>query len=233
MGQESLLPRVLFFFGIGFFVANVKVIVDLLRFRVRKASALLIWQGAKPRYYGFTLALGAILGMLVAFKIFVLGRQPDQLLGEVMMFVYYGYAFPLSTRIARGLLSRRRLVGQWFHAVGTDFRRLLERERRDHARAHFPFPAASPAGWRCRATSTARPGDCSRTGSRRTTSTSAARGSTWGAEARPTRCDSWAWAGLSTRVPSLSPQSELYTPAPNCPIIQACRHDPPGKVSSR
>jgi hypothetical protein len=102
MGQESLLPRVLFFFGIGFFVANVKVIVDLLRFRVRKASALLIWQGAKPRYYGFTLALGAILGMLVAFKIFALGRPPNQLLGEIMMFVYYGYAFPLSTRIARG-----------------------------------------------------------------------------------------------------------------------------------
>ena len=102
MGQESLLPRVLFLFGIGFFVANVKVIVDLLRFRVRKASALLIWQGAKPRYYGFTLALGAILGMLVAFKIFALGRPPNQLLGEIMMFVYYGYAFPLSTRIARG-----------------------------------------------------------------------------------------------------------------------------------
>jgi hypothetical protein len=102
MGQESLLPRVLFFFGIGFFIANVKVIADLLRFRVRKATALLIWQGPKPRYYGFTLALGAVLGMLVAFKIFVLGRPPGQLLGEIMMFVYYGYAFPLRTRIARG-----------------------------------------------------------------------------------------------------------------------------------
>ena len=102
MGQEFLLPQVLFFFGVGFFVANVKVIVDLLRFRVRKASALLIWRGPKPRYYGFTLALGAILGALVAFKIFVFGREPSQLLGEIMMFVYYGYAFPLSTRIARG-----------------------------------------------------------------------------------------------------------------------------------
>jgi len=102
MGQEFLLPQVLFFFGVGFFVANVKVIVVLLRFRVRKASALLIWTGPKPRYYGFTLALGAILGALVAFKIFVLGREPSQLLGEIMMFVYYGYAFPLSTRIARG-----------------------------------------------------------------------------------------------------------------------------------
>ena len=102
MDQEDLLPQVLFFFGIGFFVANVKVVADLLRFRVRKASALLLWQAPKPRYYGFTLALGAILGALVAFKIFVLRRPPNQLLGEIMMFIYYGYAFPLSTRIARG-----------------------------------------------------------------------------------------------------------------------------------
>ena len=102
MGTESLLPRVLFVFGIGFFAANMKVIADLLRFRLRKASALLVWENPKPPYYGFALALGAVLGMLVAFKIFILGRPPGQLFGEVMMFVYYGYAFPLSTRIARG-----------------------------------------------------------------------------------------------------------------------------------
>lgn len=102
MGQESLLARVLFFFGIGFFVANLKIVWDLARFRVRKTSALLTWQGPKPRYYGFTLTLGAMLGVLVVFKIFVQGREPNQLLGEIMMFVYYGYAFPLSTRIARG-----------------------------------------------------------------------------------------------------------------------------------
>ena len=102
MSPESLLPQVLFLFGIGFFAANVKVIADLLRFRIRKASALLVWENPKPAYYGFALALGAVLGVLVAFRIFVLGRAPDQLFGEVMMFVYYGYAFPLSTRIARG-----------------------------------------------------------------------------------------------------------------------------------
>ena len=102
MSQESLLAQVLFIFGVGFFAANVKVIADLLRFRVRRPTALLVWQIPKPRYYGFTLALGALLGVLVAFKIFVLGRLPGELLGEIMMFIYYGYAFPLSTRIARG-----------------------------------------------------------------------------------------------------------------------------------
>lgn len=44
MAPEFLLPRLLFFFGIGFLAANLKVIADLLRFRLRKASALLVWQ---------------------------------------------------------------------------------------------------------------------------------------------------------------------------------------------
>ena len=102
MGPESLLPQVLFFFGVGFFAANIKVIADLLRFRSRRTSALLVWQNPKPPYYGFAIALGAVLGLLVAFKMFILGRPPNELFGEVMMFVYYACAFPLSTRIARG-----------------------------------------------------------------------------------------------------------------------------------
>src|SRR5688572_3999409 len=102
MVPDVLIARVLFLFGLGFLAANVKVIADLLRFRWRKRSALLVWQNPKPRYYGFTLALGVALGALLAFKLFVQRRPPDQLFGETMMFVYYGYAFPLSTRIARG-----------------------------------------------------------------------------------------------------------------------------------
>jgi hypothetical protein len=100
--NDVLLSRILFLFGIGFLAANAKVITDLLRFRRRKRAALLIWQNPKPRYYGFTLALGVVLGLLVAFKMFYQRRPPDQLFGELMMFVYYGYALPLSTRIARG-----------------------------------------------------------------------------------------------------------------------------------
>ena len=102
MVPDVLLARILFLFGVGFLAANVKVITDLLRFRRRKRSALLVWQSPKPPYYGFTLALGVLLGMLVAFKLFVQRRPPDQLFGELMMVVYYGYAVPLSTRIARG-----------------------------------------------------------------------------------------------------------------------------------
>src|SRR5687767_114532 len=102
MVPDVLLARVLLLFGIGFLAANVKVMSDLVRFWRRRRSALLIWQNPKPRYYGFTLALGVVLGLLVAFKLFYQRRPPDQLFGELMMFVYYGYALPLSTRIARG-----------------------------------------------------------------------------------------------------------------------------------
>lgn len=102
MGSEIVLPQLLFVFGIGFLAANLKVTADLVRFRVRKASALLTWDSPKPRYYGFALGLAALLGLLVVFKLFVLGRPLGQLFGEVMMFLYFGYAVPLSARIARG-----------------------------------------------------------------------------------------------------------------------------------
>lgn len=102
MTAETLLPRVMFLFGVGFLAANLVVIVHLVRYLVRKRSALLVWQAAKPRFYGFSLGLGVVLGLLVAFKLLVLHRQVAQVFGDAMMFVYYGYALPLSTRIQRG-----------------------------------------------------------------------------------------------------------------------------------
>jgi hypothetical protein len=101
MVPAGLLAQILFLFGLGFLAANLKVVADLIRFRVRKNSALLIWQTPKPRYYNFSLMLAGILGLLLAAKL-IQRRPPDQWFGEAMMLLYYGYAFPLSTRIARG-----------------------------------------------------------------------------------------------------------------------------------
>jgi hypothetical protein len=96
-----LAPRLLLLFGLGFLVANLKVGRELLRYHRNKRSALLIWTAPKPRHYGFNLALGVVLGLLLAVE--VLMRRPSySLFGEAMMFIYYGYLFPLSTRIARG-----------------------------------------------------------------------------------------------------------------------------------
>ena len=98
----GVLQPVLLLFGIGFLAANLKVVADLVRFHIRKRTALLIWEAPKPRFYGFSLGLGVVLGCLFAFKLLVQHRPPGSLFGEAMMFVYFGYTTPLSTRIARG-----------------------------------------------------------------------------------------------------------------------------------
>ncbi len=97
-----LTPRLLLLFGLGFLVANIKLGASLWAYRRRMRSALLVWAAEKPKYYGFSLALGVILGLLLMIEAFVLQRSPRSIFGEAMMFLYYGYAFPLSTRIRRG-----------------------------------------------------------------------------------------------------------------------------------
>jgi hypothetical protein len=102
MEPAVVLGNVLFLFGVGFLLANVKVIADLLRFHRRSRHSVLTWEAVKPRFFGFSLGLAVVLGAMLVFKVVVQRRPPDQLFGEAMMFVYYGYAFPLSTRIRRG-----------------------------------------------------------------------------------------------------------------------------------
>ena len=107
MDSENLLPwfawgapRVLFVLGLGFLGANIKVAVDLIRYRRQRRSALLTWTAPRPAYYRFNILLAVTLGLLLAAKL--VRKEPDQAFGEAMMFMYYGCAFPLSTRIARG-----------------------------------------------------------------------------------------------------------------------------------
>ena len=105
MEPQVLVRQVLFLFGVGFSVANAKVILELLQWRRRRRAALLTWPAAKPPFYGVSLALGVVLGLLLAFKAFVQHRPPEQLFGEAMMFVYYGYLTPMSARITRGFYA--------------------------------------------------------------------------------------------------------------------------------
>jgi hypothetical protein len=107
--DRPALGGLLFLFGVGFLAANLKIAADLLRFRRLRQSALLIWESARPRFYLFSLALGVVLGALIFVRLVVQRRPPDQLFGEAMMFVYFGYALPLSTRIRRGFYE----AGVW------------------------------------------------------------------------------------------------------------------------
>jgi hypothetical protein len=98
----DLLPRLLFVMGVGFFVANVRLFVQFIRFLKLRSSALLIWPGRRPPFYHLLLALGAVLGLVIIYKLTVLHHRPSQVFGESMMLVYYGYAVPMSLRIGRG-----------------------------------------------------------------------------------------------------------------------------------
>jgi hypothetical protein len=98
----NALPQLLFVLGVGFLVADVRLFAQFIRFRRLRSSALLVWPGRKPPFYGLLLGLGATLSVLIVYKLAVLKLHPLQVFGETMMLVYYGYAVPLSLKIARG-----------------------------------------------------------------------------------------------------------------------------------
>ena len=105
MSLVTLLPQILLALGVGFLIANILAGLELLRWRRRKPTALLVWAARKPPYYGMSLGIGVALGFLVLFKAWYQLRPPSQFFGELMMFVYYGYMLPLSTRISRGFYA--------------------------------------------------------------------------------------------------------------------------------
>jgi hypothetical protein len=94
------LSGVLLLLGAGFLVANTRILLQYLQFVRRRRRALLTWPSPRPAYFGMGLAIAVILGVIVFYKIVISGQQP---FGEIMMFLYYGYAMPLlSRRIGRG-----------------------------------------------------------------------------------------------------------------------------------
>lgn len=102
MKVQPLVTGILLLLGVGFLVANARLLVEYLQFRRRRRGALLIWPSPKPPYYGMALAIAVALGFLVFFKLVVIRRQA---FGETMMFLYYAYMLPLSLRIGRGFYA--------------------------------------------------------------------------------------------------------------------------------
>jgi len=107
---QPVLRDTLVLLGVGFLVANARLILEYFRFLRRRPSALLTWPSPKPPYYGMALAIGVVLGFLVFYKLVVLRRQ---VFGEGMMFLYYGYLLPLSRQIGRGFYEE----GIWADTV--------------------------------------------------------------------------------------------------------------------
>ena len=116
MTFEGLLGQILLLFGAGFLVANVRVGLELARWLRRRRTALIVWTGPKPPFYAMSLGIGVMLGLLILLKAYLALRGVSTLgtwsraffsdaFGELMMFVYFGYMLPFSTRITRGLYA--------------------------------------------------------------------------------------------------------------------------------
>jgi len=108
MTLEELAPilrQALLALGVLFVIVDVKVGAQLLAWwRIRKAS-MVTWPGPKPPFYAINLAIGVMLGILLLVSA-GLKRPPSSLFGIGMMFLYYGYLLPLSTRIRHGLYQQ-------------------------------------------------------------------------------------------------------------------------------
>ena len=100
--HSHLLSRILIVLGAGFLIVNVRLFWQFIRFKRIRRSALLTWPGRRPPLYTLFLGVGALLGLLIIYKLAVLKLHPVQVFGESMMLVYYVYALPLSLRIGRG-----------------------------------------------------------------------------------------------------------------------------------
>jgi hypothetical protein len=90
---------VLLVLGIGFMVANARLLIEYAQFVRRRRRALLTWPTPPPPYYGMGLALAVVLGVIVFYKLIISGQR---VFGESMMFIYYGYLARLRQRIGRG-----------------------------------------------------------------------------------------------------------------------------------
>jgi hypothetical protein len=98
----DLLPKILLALGFGFFLANLRLLCQFVRFLRLRRSARLTWPGRRPPFYRLLFVIAAILSILIIYKLTFLQQRPADVFGETMMMVYYGYAIPLSLRIGRG-----------------------------------------------------------------------------------------------------------------------------------
>ena len=114
----EIAPRILLVLGVGFLIANLRIGVDAFRFLKRRSTAILTWRGSKPDTTACSWAWASFWdfcwsttrSILVAGAGGVTRRRPfvaapPQVFGVAMMFLYYGYALPLSLRIGRGFYS--------------------------------------------------------------------------------------------------------------------------------
>jgi hypothetical protein len=101
--NPALLTRLLYVLGSGFLIFNSYLFLQYVRNRRLQRSALVAWPTPRPPLYRLFLWVGAVLAIVIFYKLAVLKLHPKFVFGETMMLVYYVYAMPLSLKIRRGL----------------------------------------------------------------------------------------------------------------------------------
>jgi hypothetical protein len=95
------LRQVLLALGLLFVIVNVRVGWQIASWWRKRPHAVIVWPPPKPPFYAINLAIGVLLGILLFVTAYLL-RPTVSHFGVGMMFVFYGYLLPLSTRIRRG-----------------------------------------------------------------------------------------------------------------------------------
>jgi hypothetical protein len=96
--------QILLALGVLFVAVNVRVGWEIGRWWGKRRQAVIVWPAPKPPFYAINLAIGVLLGILLFVTAYLL-RPTASHFGVAMMFIYYGYLLPLSTRIKRGLYA--------------------------------------------------------------------------------------------------------------------------------
>jgi hypothetical protein len=102
MDQQKLFTDLLLVLGGGFLFANLRILIQFLRYLKLRHSAVLVWPGRRPPLYGSFPLIGAALALVIIVKLIFLRWPPQQVFGESMMLLYYSYLVPLSLKIGRG-----------------------------------------------------------------------------------------------------------------------------------
>ena len=106
MTLQELAPalrQALLALGVLFVIVDLKVARQILSWWNKRKQAVVTWPGPKPPFYAINLAIGVMLGILLFVDAALIHRGLASIFGVGMMFLYYGYLLPLSTRIRRGL----------------------------------------------------------------------------------------------------------------------------------
>lgn len=106
MTLQELAPalrQALLALGVLFVIVDVRVGAQILSWWRKRKQVVVTWPAPKPPFYGVNLAIGVMLGILLFVNAAVVHRPAASIFGVGMMFLYYGYLLPLSTRIRRGL----------------------------------------------------------------------------------------------------------------------------------